>query len=131
MTTIIYKIHGNFGVNTLFKRDSTELTVKLLGIREGALKIGDISAEVKVGSATLSLSSLPDGVYTPILYTDSGEIRLEAIRKLGEKLSRYPTDRNLTVNLLERIERLEDSVATLECLVAELDKRVRGNGIFG
>ena len=131
MTTVIYRIKGNFGVSTTFKRGDSELCVKLGAGRRGTLKIGEVSAEVKGGCATLCLSPLPDGIYTPVFSTDSGEVRLEAIRKLGEKLTRHPTDRNLTVNMLDRIERLEECVSSLECLVAELDKRVRGNGIFG
>ena len=130
MTTIIYKIKGGFGINTAFRKDGTDVTVKVGERLCGTLKIGEMRAEVVDGAARMNLSSLPDGVYTPVFSLDSREIRLEAIRKMGEKLTRYTSDRNLTVNMLERIDRLEANVASLECLVAELDKRVRGNGIF-
>jgi hypothetical protein len=130
MTRISYKISGSFGaISELIQGDST-VTVSVTGA-SGTLKIGDTSAAIKGGKAMLSLSHLPDGIYSPKLYTKSGEIQLESIRKLGEKVTRCGTDRNLTMNMLCRIEQLESTCDGLCTRLTELDKRVRGNGIFG
>ena len=130
MTTIIYKISGGFGAITDFKRADTVADI-FVGKESGTVKIGDVSAEVTDGRVTVALSSLPDGIYSPILFTKSGQIRLESIRKLGEKLTRGGTDRNLTMNMLRRIEELESGFTELASKVADLDKKVLGNGIFG
>ena len=132
MTSIIYKIIADFGECRDFIGDgSSYIRIKVDGADYGHIVIGNIGVPLKCGIARISLSSLPDGEYSPYLFTEGRRIQLERIRKSGDKLSRPSLDAELLARLLIRLEALEGEVKSLNKRTEKTEAMVNPRPLFG
>ena len=132
MTVITYKCISGFGECRAIIGEGAEVVrIIVEGIDGGIISVGTLSARLRRGAARINLSALPDGEYSPILYTNDGKIQLERIRKEGKKLTRPPVDTDLVARLLYRVEALESEVAELKGRTDKNELAISGHSIFG
>ena len=115
MTSLFYKIVDGFGeFRTSTGKGAERVRIHIDGADGGILSVGALSAPIKGGVASLSLSPLADGEYSPSLYRAGELIRLESISKCGGIISPEPSGGELLRRLAIRTEALEKRLDTLE-----------------
>ena len=131
MTSLFYKIVGEFGE---FRKgtgtSAKNVRFHIDGKEGGILTVGKISAPLRGGVATLSLSALDDGTYVPKLYCRGELISLEAIEKCGCSVSICRSDPALARELALRTEALEARVGELERLCEGFREAIEGRPLF-
>ena len=132
MTSLFYKIVGEFGE---FRKSAGEnarrVRFHIEGAERGIISIGKLSAPVKDGVASICLTALEDGTYTPKLYQNGSLIPLEAIEKCGSSVSVCLSDPALLRGLALRAEELEKRVAELEKRCDGFGEAIEGKPLFG
>ena len=132
MTSLFYKIIGNYGE---FRKSSgsgaDRVRIHIDGADGGIVGIGSLFAPLKGGAASLSLSKLKDGIYTPSLYLGGRLIRLEAVEKHGDSLKPCAFDPAMLRALALRTEALEERVKLLEEDSRRHEAAICGSSLFG
>lgn len=115
MTSLFYKIVDGFGeFRNATGKGVDRVRIHIEGADGGILTVGAISAPLKGGVASLSLSPLADGEYSPSLYLGGELIRLEGLSKCGGSISPEGSGGALLRRLAIRTEALEKRLASLE-----------------
>lgn len=131
MTSIIYKIIANFGECVDFIGDgSGNLRVEVVGLGEGTMVIGSVAARLSAGIAHLDLSSLPDGEYTPILFSGSKKTSLEKIKLFGGRITRVTLDPEVIERLLHRVRELEEAQCILASRLEVCEMAIHPKALF-
>ena len=125
MTEIIYTLTDGYGEVSEFTRGhGNKARIKINGAKDGVLYVGGAVFRVENGTATLDLSRLPDGDYTPLYVSEGGRTELEGIRRFGREILPLPTSEKLLRRLLVRVRTLEERLALAEGKIEELTERV-------
>lgn len=108
MAKIKYRIIGDVGERRSFiGSDDLVCRLNFDDGTDGYITVGSVVAPVKDAAAQVDMRRLPDGEYTPHLYTDGGRIRLEGFIKRGERLIPSPLSEYTLRGLLVRVDELE------------------------
>lgn len=125
MTEIIYTISDNFGEISEFSSSSgNRAKIKINGVGKGALHIGDGVYRTEQGEATLDLSRMSDGEYSPYFVGDGRTLMLEGFKRFGRELQPLPTSERLLRRLLARTRSLEDRLELAERKIAEHEDKI-------
>ena len=131
MTSIIYRIVADFGECADFIGDgSTNVRIQVCGIGTGTLVIGSVAARLSSGIAHLDISSLPDGEYTPILFSGSKRTNLEKIKLRNGHISRLTLDPELIERLLNRVRELEDEQCSINARLEVCEMAIHPKTLF-
>lgn len=108
MAKIKYRIIGDLGERRSFV-NGEDLICQFLFTEEteGYLTVGPTVAPVKGGVCRVDMRRLPDGEYSPVLYSEGGSVRLEGIIKRGCALIPSPLSEYTLRGLLVRVDNLE------------------------
>ena len=123
MTTILYKIKSDVGqCEKIHANDAVTVRIQIDGADDGAVSVGGVSARLKRGVARLSLSTLPDGDYTPLLHRDSETVPIEGIRKWAGRITLAENDPNMKRQQRMRLDSIESKLSELEERVLRLEE---------
>ena len=126
MTNIIYKIVAGFGeCRKIHGISADTVRVEIDGVSEGFLSIGEMSCRIKNGVGRIHLDLLADGEYAPVLFTETGVIRLEKILKCERGIRRADTDEELITRALARLERAERDICELRDRLASAESAIQ------
>ena len=137
MTKIIYKKRynalpdeeGAIILKEVSGVGSGDVEIHLDELPSGYITVYDITARVKGGVARLDLSTLPDGLYTPIFVTGSRALLCSPIIKRNDIIIRPLPDGSDISRLELLISRAEEKISILESDVSRL-KALTERGTF-
>ena len=95
----------------------------------GYVTVSDISAKTKCGVATLDLSTLPDGLYTPIFVTGAAALLCSPFIKRQNVLIRPLPDGGDISRLELLIGEGERRISCLESDIAKMKALIEGAGL--
>lgn len=127
MTNILYKIIAGFGeCRKIHGTSADTVRIEIEGVPDGFLSIGELSCRVKDGVGRIHLALLADGEYSPVLFTESGVVRLEKIVKCGRGIHRAELDEELLARALTRLEGAEREISELKERLSIAEGAIQG-----
>lgn len=130
MTRVRYERHGDgYRLCELHADGETRCVLSFSPPINGRLLIGDRTIPVRQGEATLSLSPLSDGCYTPCLTTAEGVQLLPPLRKEGRMLLTAESE-EYTEALLRETAAQRQALQRLSERVTALEQAVNGTSLF-
>ena len=131
MTTVEYtKSKGELLLTDYKNSPDGILNLRLVGAASGTLHLGNLTVEVKGGSAEVNISALREGVLTPFLIADGKSYICDKIKvKAGVVMPALP-ERERILYLTGKIIAAEDKLESLEERLAELCDAVYGKSIL-
>ncbi len=131
MTSIIYKIVAGFGECRKIRGTCADTArIEVEGASDGFISIGELSCRLKDGVGRMPLGLLPDGEYSPLLFTENGVTKLEKIRKSERGISRCELDAELISRMLLRLESCEERIILLEKKLSGIEAAIRGSALL-
>lgn len=131
MTNIIYKIVSDFGECRKIRGTCADTArIEVEGTSDGFISIGELSCRLKDGVGRLPLGLLPDGEYSPLLFTEGGITHLEKIKKSERGISRSEPDTELISRMLLRLESCEKRILLLEERLSGIEAAITGSRLL-
>ncbi len=106
-----------------------EVEISLTEMPAGYVTVYDLTAKTVGGIARLDLSSLPDGLYTPIFVTGSRALLCSPIIKRHDVIIRPLPDGSDISRLELLISRQEEKIATLERELSRIRTLTEGKSL--
>ena len=121
------------GVADRIKIDEIEdgtLSLIFEDVQCGAVILGSKILPLRDCEATLSVSELANGEYTPRLECELGVYYAEGFTKSGKGIYAHAADEALIRRLLKRCYTLKESLNACEARIAALENEYQGHRIF-
>jgi len=103
---------------------------KIEGKNEGILELGGTPFKLSEGYASVRLSCLCDGDYTPKCHTGEGSLSLEPIRIRGNVCQPLPPSTEQLIGVRERITALEEQLRSVSGELSKIRAQLGSNTIF-
>ena len=94
------------------------------------LTIASDSYEVKNGTATIELSDIADGIYTPVLHYSGKKLELSKIEKRGTELFEPLATQESIRGIINKIDSLEADLAAALEEIKSLNYAIDGQTVF-
>ena len=131
MNTVKYRYaDGEFIISEFSPGRDGRVRLVFEGARDGALMLGDHTAEIEAGEITLQLSKIGDGETVPILISEGKKITAEGFVISGNLITPLPFSSEKSRKMLFKEEALERRIARLETMCEQMSNKISHSTIF-
>lgn len=131
MTTIEYSEYKNEFLLTGYTADTSKsFRLCFLGVKNGTVHIGNNDFLIENGIATVKISLLKDGEYTPVLHSKDGSFPCDKIEIIAETAAPKTCDSKRLIYLTKQFIEAHEKTSKLEKKLLELCDAVYGKSIL-